>query len=804
MATTGTDPAWVNDKVHIASIRQHLEVSDLTSREWPRITVVTPAFNSARFLEETIRSVDLQFYPNLEYIVSDNCSSDGTEEILGRYDFLKARIAPDKGQADALNRALDTAQGEVLTWLNADDLFAPFALYKMALAFKQEKVDLIAGQAVLFEDGKAINRHIYSLPDGALLESELLDLEGMWFTGQYFYQPELFFTREIYERAGGYVDDKLFFSMDYELWLRMARAGARIKSVSAPIALFRQHQDQKTHDPSGFQKELKQLVAGFSPAKGAGKQRFSGFEWSDRLPKVVMLNDLGFRYGAGIAHESIANALKFSGCEVRAYALATRPGITNPANHEMLISEIREIDPDLIMVGNLHGAEADHSWLAEILADYRVFFIMHDFYMLTGRCAYFGNCTKHLDLSCDRTCPTFFDYPSRPVSEIAGALQAKAKLLEHPNASIVACSGYAAETVKDTLGARGFSRDAINKKLHVVWLGADTDYFFLETDERRSQLRVEFELPANKSIVLLPSGSYTDTRKNVQAAWRIFATLADEKFHAIIVGETPVPTGLLGDNVTHLPYMSDRAKLASLFRCSDFVINTSHDETFGQTIVEGALSGALPVSIGKGAVPETIDALGAGFQAPLTTSESDAVAAAAQYMTSLAGSPERLLGERLIGSLRAHCLFSLEALSRRLHVMMKLDGLLASHKIKPKVDLEISQSDPAIAITPDKWNKSGSGHDDDCARAAVGGAITPDEYMQPHIRDYRELALALVEELRHVIPELNKIYQEQSDGLYLDKKARDDEVFLDILAAVKNHKKTIQKSLGHKISKLWN
>ncbi len=803
MAKTDADPAWINDESHLASIRQHLEKSDLTSREWPRITVVTPAFNSARFLEETIRSVDFQFYPNLEYIVSDNCSSDGTEEILGKYDFLQTRIAPDKGQADALNRAFETAQGEILTWLNADDLFAPFALYKMALAFKQEKADLIAGQAVLFEDGEAINRHIYSLPDGALLESELLDLEGMWLTGQYFYQPELFFTREIYERAGGYVNEKLFFSMDYELWLRMARAGAQIKSISAPIALFRKHQEQKTHDPSGFQKELKELVAGLSPAKEAGKQRLSGFEWSERLPKVVMLNDLGFQYGAGIAHESIANALKLSGCEVRAYALAARPDTTKSANHEVLVSEIRELDPDLIVVGNLHGAEADHSWLAEVLADYRVFFIMHDFYMLTGRCAYFGNCRKHLDLSCDQTCPTFFDYPTRPVSEIAGAVQAKAELLEHPNASIVACSGYATEAVKDTLCARGLSTDAINRKLHAVWLGADTDYYFLETDKRRSQLRAKFELPVDKSIVLLPSGSYTDARKNVQAAWRVFAALAADDFHAIIVGETPVSSGLLGDNVTHLHYISDKARLASLFRCSDFVINTSHDETFGQTIVEGALSGALPVSIGKGAVPEIVDALGTGFQAPLNTAESDAVSAAVRYMTSLAGNPERMRGDRMVGSFRAQCLFSIEALSRRLHVMMKLDGLLAAHKIKPKIDLKISQADPAQAITPDKWNKSDCGHDDGPGTVA-DSADTQDECAPSHIRNYTELALALVEELRHVIPELNKIYQDKSDDLYRGNKGKDDEVFQDILVAVTNHKKAVQKSLGHKISKLWN
>ena len=416
-----------------------------------------------------------------------------------------------------------------------------------------------------------------------------------------------------------------------------------------------------------------------------------------------MLNDLGFQYGAGIAQESIAKALKLSGCEVRAYSLAAEPNsaeLPNKANHEMLFSKIRKFDPDLIIVGNLHGAEVDHSWLAEILPAYPVFFVMHDFYMLTGRCAYFGDCRKHLDMSCDQTCPTFFEYPTLAVSRIAGALHAKAKLLEHPNASIVACSGYVSDVVKGTLGARGLSRNAIRKKVHSVWLGADTEYYFLETEKRRTDLRNSFRLPTGKLIVLLPSGNYNDRRKNVQAAWRIFCALPDDRFHAIIIGETPVSPHLLGDNFTHVPYISDKARLSSLFRCSDFVINTSHDETFGQTIIEGALSGALPVSVGKGAVPEIIEALGVGFQTPLGACENDAISAAVQYMTSLAGSPKRMQGERLVSSLRAQCLFSIDALSRHLHLMMKESGLLTRHKIKPKIDLEISSSAPPVVIVP--------------------------------------------------------------------------------------------------------
>lgn len=570
----------------------------------------------------------------------------------------------------------------------------------MALAFKHGNADLVAGQAVLFENGNAINRHIYSLPDGPLLEKEILNVKGMWLTGQYFYQPELFFTKEIYERAGGRVDDSLFFSMDYELWLRMARAGAQIETISTPVALYRKHQDQKTHKTSGYEYELKQLTAGVSPAKTARQERYSGFEWSTRSPKVVMLNDLGFRYGAGIAHESFAKALKLSGCEVQTYALTAKANsaeLPNKSDYEVLFGKIRKFAPDLVIVGNLHGAEKDHSWLANLLSEYLVFFVMHDFYMLTGRCAYFDGCKKYLDLSCDETCPTFFEYPIFPTAGIAGAVQGKAKLLEHPNASFIAYSNYAADVVKDTLKARGFSGDAIRKKVHSVWLGIDTRHYFLESEKRRAALRKSFKLPADKSIVLLPSGDYNDRRKNFQAAWRIFCSLSDDSFHAIIIGETPVSHHLLGDNFTHMHYISDKAKLSSLFRCSDFVINTSHDETFGQTIIEGALSGALPVSTGKGAVPEIINSLGSGFQAPLKTSESDAISAAAHYMTSLAGNPKRMRSERLVSSLRAQCLFSIDALSRHLHLVMKQSGLLARHRIKPKIDLEISPSTPPAA-----------------------------------------------------------------------------------------------------------
>src|SRR5262249_45936520 len=102
----------------------------------PTITVVTPSFNQARFITETIESVLSQDYPGLEYIVMDGGSTDGTQEILRRYgDRVRWVSEPDRGQADAVNKGVALAHGEIIGWLNSDDTYAPKALEKVARVF---------------------------------------------------------------------------------------------------------------------------------------------------------------------------------------------------------------------------------------------------------------------------------------------------------------------------------------------------------------------------------------------------------------------------------------------------------------------------------------------------------------------------------------------------------------------------------------------------------------------------------------------------------------------------------------------
>ena len=100
------------------------------------------------------------------------------------------------------------ASGEILTWLNSDDMLAPGTLYAMAMAFWKSNADMVVGTVQMIKDGEVVEEHLTSCPNGPLRLGELLDLDGKWLEGRFFFQPELMFTRDLWERAGGYVDTK--------------------------------------------------------------------------------------------------------------------------------------------------------------------------------------------------------------------------------------------------------------------------------------------------------------------------------------------------------------------------------------------------------------------------------------------------------------------------------------------------------------------------------------------------------------------------------------------------------------------
>jgi glycosyltransferase involved in cell wall biosynthesis len=249
-----------------------------SGKPWPKISVVTVTLNQGAYLEETMRSVLLQGYPNLEYIVLDGGSTDNTPAILNRYrsELTDCVSEPDKGQANALNKGFGRATGDILAWLNSDDCYLPGTLLRVAMAFDIYGTEMVAGGCQLREEHcpTPFKTHHSALPVGKVVPlplERLLDIDNCWQKGEFFYQPEVFWTREIWERAGGKVREDLFYSMDYELWLRMAHQGASIVHIPDPLTLYRVHPQQKTFgEMIPFLPELKKVSSQFQTEVIAG------------------------------------------------------------------------------------------------------------------------------------------------------------------------------------------------------------------------------------------------------------------------------------------------------------------------------------------------------------------------------------------------------------------------------------------------------------------------------------------------------------------------------------------------------
>lgn len=227
----------------------------LALREWPRISVVTVSYNQCRFLRDCLDSVLDQNYPNLDFVVIDGGSTDGSRELLETYRHRLSHlvIEADRGQSHALNKGFQLASGDVLTWLCSDDRLEPGVLETVAQVRSCQPCDIVVGGCRVIDGaGQSKLIHYSGYQRGCLSPLSFGDLASFtatWQKGLYFYQPELFFTRDLWTRAGAHVKEHLHYAMDYELFLRFSLSGARLYAVDQIFASSRQHEDQKTrHD----------------------------------------------------------------------------------------------------------------------------------------------------------------------------------------------------------------------------------------------------------------------------------------------------------------------------------------------------------------------------------------------------------------------------------------------------------------------------------------------------------------------------------------------------------------------------
>jgi glycosyltransferase involved in cell wall biosynthesis len=201
----------------------------------------------------------------------DGNSTDGSIPILEKYrerlNYLL--IEPDKGQSDGLNKGFKRATGDILTWVNSDDLLEPGALFRVAQAFSSNDVDMVVGgcRQIGLSRKEIIKNHHTRLPFGlpvALPLGLLLEMDRFWLTGCFFYQPEVFFSRSIWERSGGKLRTDLYYILDYDLWVRMAAAGATIVHIPDFLACSRTHDNQKTTTGMPYLPEVQRLLREYS------------------------------------------------------------------------------------------------------------------------------------------------------------------------------------------------------------------------------------------------------------------------------------------------------------------------------------------------------------------------------------------------------------------------------------------------------------------------------------------------------------------------------------------------------------
>lgn len=251
---------------------------------WPRISVVTPSYNQAEFIEETIRSVLLQGYPSLEYIVVDGGSTDGSQAIIKKYaPWITHWVSePDLGQADAINKGLGFATGEWFNFINSDDFLTEGAL--QLVGESATGCDAVCGSTQFFSPKELIGHaRVRGLSALALIRAD---------PETHYCQPAVWLRRKGVEQAGRLQTD-LHYTFDWDLTIRYLALFPAVRYVDKILVWFRMHDASKTvRFPERFEAECLEILARlsrmprFAPLHPAAKLRLRKSAWDREMQKI--------------------------------------------------------------------------------------------------------------------------------------------------------------------------------------------------------------------------------------------------------------------------------------------------------------------------------------------------------------------------------------------------------------------------------------------------------------------------------------------------------------------------------------
>jgi len=221
------------------ALRETFPKNAVPEADLPKVSVVTPSFRQAEYLEKTMMSVLGEKYPKLEYFVMDGGSKDGSLEVIQKHAGSLAGwvCEPDRGAAHAINKGFARATGDILAWINSDDLWMPGALRYAANYFASHpEVDVVYGHRLIIDQrDQQIAHWVLPRHEGQML---------LW--ADFLPQETMFWRRSIWEKVGSQLDDTFSFAFDWDLLLRFHRAGARIVRLPYFMGSFRVHESQKS------------------------------------------------------------------------------------------------------------------------------------------------------------------------------------------------------------------------------------------------------------------------------------------------------------------------------------------------------------------------------------------------------------------------------------------------------------------------------------------------------------------------------------------------------------------------------
>jgi glycosyltransferase involved in cell wall biosynthesis len=259
-------------------------------RSWPKISIVTPSLNQGQFLEETIRSVLLQGYPNLEYLIMDGGSSDDSIEIIKKYDrwLVYWESKPDNGQSHAINKGFAKASGDWFGYINSDDLYECNALNRLSVVFSHNKdVRLIAGECAIFEGEttKCIFKPWWPQDLSYFIKKTYSST---------FAQPSSFWDKNSYLKAGGF-DESLNYCFDREFFLRLGLLGIRPYFINTSLSRFREHMDSKTISQSiKFHEDSIRILDKHS--QNCNISNFKKAKWERRMKSEIRYGEVYSRW----------------------------------------------------------------------------------------------------------------------------------------------------------------------------------------------------------------------------------------------------------------------------------------------------------------------------------------------------------------------------------------------------------------------------------------------------------------------------------------------------------------------------